>query len=192
MSAPSKTNTLAPSTSKHDWACVTMDELKSGSDDELEIYDAKVGKHKQRWQAKKEAKEKEARECQQREEAEHWAREEAARLKREAAAVQRQEEADCWVREECWVKEEKEQLEREAAMPREAAIKKAMETAEKRAQEDMEEKCTEALKKIWAAEETVRQPAEAEASRQKSVVTKKQAREENAAASVTHQTRLVQ
>ena len=62
MSAPSKTNTPTPSTGKCDWVRVTMDELKSGSDDELEIYDAKVGERKWRWQAKKEVKEKEARE----------------------------------------------------------------------------------------------------------------------------------
>ncbi|KIM67449.1 hypothetical protein SCLCIDRAFT_20971 [Scleroderma citrinum Foug A] len=176
MSAPSKTNTPAPSTGKHDWACATMDKLKSGLDDEPEIYDVKVGERKRHQQAKKEAKEKEARECQQREEVEHWAREEAARLEREAAAVWRQEEADHQVQEERWAKEEKERLEREAAVRQEAAIKKAMETAEKRAQEDTEEKCAEALKKIWAAEETVRQRVEAEASRQKSVTTKKQVR----------------
>ena len=62
------------------------------------------------------------------------------------------------------------------------AIKKATEMVEKRAQEDMEEKCAEALKKIWAAREMARQQEEAEASRQKSVVTKKQAREENVVA----------
>ena len=182
MSAPSKTNTPTPSTGKRNWARVTTDELKSGSDDELEIYDAKVGEHKWRWQAKKEAKEKEARECQQREEVEHRAREEAARLEREAATVRRQEEADRQVREERRVKEEKERLEREAAMRREAAIKKATETAEKRAQEDTEEKRVEVLKKIRVAEEMVRQWAEAEASRQKSVAMKKQAREENTVA----------
>ena len=47
-----------------------MDELKSGLDDEPEIYDAKVGECKRCRQAKKEAKEKEARERQQREEVE--------------------------------------------------------------------------------------------------------------------------
>ena len=73
-------------TGKCDWAHAMTDELKSGSDDEPEIYDVKVGEHKQHWQAKKEAKEKEVRERQQREEAVH--------LEREAAAVRRQEEAD--------------------------------------------------------------------------------------------------
>ena len=157
-------------TSKRDWACATTDELKSGSDDKLEIYDVKVGKRKRRQQAKKEA-----REHQQREEAEHQARE-------EAATVQRQEEADRRVWEECRAKEEKECLEREAAMCQEAAIKKAMEMAEKRAQEDTEEKCVEAPKKIWVAKEMARQRAEAEASRQKLVTMKKQAREENVVA----------
>ncbi|KIM61750.1 hypothetical protein SCLCIDRAFT_25556 [Scleroderma citrinum Foug A] len=182
MSAPLKTNTPAPSTGKRDWARATMDELKSGSDDEPEIYNVKVGEHKQRQQAKKEAKEKEAREHQQREEVEHRAREEAARLEREAASVWRQEEADRRVQKERQAKEEKERLEREAAMCQEVAIKKAMETAEKRAQEDTEEKHAEALKKIWAAKETARQQVEAEASRQKSVAMKKWAREENAVA----------
>ena len=84
MSAPLKTNTPAPLTSKHDWAHATMDELKSGSDNEPEIYNMKVGERKRCRQVKKEAKEKEAREHQQREEAEHWAREEAACLEREA------------------------------------------------------------------------------------------------------------
>ena len=132
MSAPLKTNTPAPLTSEHNWACATMDKLKSGLDDEPEIYDVKVGKHKWCQQAKKEAKEKEARECQQREEAERQAREEAVHLKREVATVRRQEEADRWVQEEHRAKEEKECLEREAAVRQEAAIKKAMETAEKR------------------------------------------------------------
>ena len=94
MSAPLKTNTPAPLTGKCDWAHAMTDELKSGSDDEPEIYDVKVGEHKQHWQAKKEAKEKEVRERQQREEAECQAREEAVHLEREAAAVRRQEEAD--------------------------------------------------------------------------------------------------
>ncbi|KIM51794.1 hypothetical protein SCLCIDRAFT_33176 [Scleroderma citrinum Foug A] len=182
MSAPSKTNTPTPSTSKHDWARATADELKSSSDDKPEIYNAKVGECKRHRQVKKEAKEKEARERQQREEVERQAREEAACLEREAAAVRRQEEVDRRVWEERQVKEEKERLEREAAVHREAAIKKATETAEKRAQEDMEEKHTEALKKIRVAEEMARQRAEAEASRQKSVATKKWAREENAVA----------
>ena len=66
-----KFNTPAPSTSKHNWVCVTTDELKSSLDDKLEIYDVKVGECKQHQQAKKEAKEKEAREHQQREEEEH-------------------------------------------------------------------------------------------------------------------------
>ena len=57
-----------------------------------------------------------------------------------------------------------------------------MQQLEKRAQEDTEEKHVEVLKKIQVAKETVRQRAEAEASRQKSVVMKKWAREENAAA----------
>ncbi|KIM60548.1 hypothetical protein SCLCIDRAFT_26591 [Scleroderma citrinum Foug A] len=57
-----------------------------------------------------------------------------------------------------------------------------METAEKRAQEDTREKRAEALKKIQVAEEMARQWAEAEASRQKSVATKKRVREENAVA----------
>ena len=148
-----------------------MDELKSGSDNELEIYDMKVGKHKRCQQVKMEVKEKEVREHQQ--------REEAAPLEREAATIRRQEEADHWVREEHRVKEEKECLEREAAMCQEVAIKKATETAEKRAQEDMVEKQAEAMKKIWAAKETARQQEEAEASKQKSVVTKKWVREEN-------------
>ena len=143
MSAPSKTNTPAPSTSKHDWAHATMDELKSGSDDEPEVYDAKVGKRKWCWQTKREVKEREARERQQREEAEHWAREEAVCLEREAPAIRRQEEADCWVWEECQAKEEKECQEREAVMRREAAIRKVAETAEQRAQEDTEEKWCE-------------------------------------------------
>ena len=68
MSAPSKTNTPAPLTSEHNWACAMMDKLKSSLDDEPEIYDAKVGERKWRRQAKKEAKEKEAREHQQRKE----------------------------------------------------------------------------------------------------------------------------
>ena len=182
MSAPLKTNTPAPSTSKRNWACATTDELKSGSDDELEIYNTKVGERKQPRQVKKEAKEKEARERQQREEAERWAREEAVRLEREAATVWRQEEVDHWVWEERRAKEEKERLEREAAMHREAAIKKAMETVEKRAQEDTVEKWAEAMKKIRAAEETARQWEEAEVSKQQSVVMKKQVREENAVA----------
>ena len=100
MSAPSKTNTPASSTGKRNWAHATMDELKSSSDDEPEIYDVKVGECKWHRQAKKETKEKEARERQQREEAERQAREEAACLEREAAAIQRQEEADRQVREE--------------------------------------------------------------------------------------------
>ena len=62
MSAPSKTNTPAPLTGERDWARAMTDELKSGLDDELEIYNAKVGECKRRWQAKKEAKEKEVRE----------------------------------------------------------------------------------------------------------------------------------
>ncbi|KIM51109.1 hypothetical protein SCLCIDRAFT_33725 [Scleroderma citrinum Foug A] len=182
MSAPLKTNTPAPSTGKHDWARASTDELKSGSDDELEIYDMKVGERKRHQQAKKEAKEKEVREHQQREEAECWAREEAACLEREAAAVQRQEEADRRVREERRAKEERERQEKEAAVRREAAIKKAMETAEKRAQGDTEERQAEVAKKVQAAEEMARQREEAEASKQKSVATKKQAREENAVA----------
>ena len=64
-----------------------MDELKSSSDNEPEIYDVKVGECKRHQQAKKEVKEKEVRECQQREEAECQPRE-------EAATVWRQEEAD--------------------------------------------------------------------------------------------------
>ena len=166
MSTPLKFNTPAPSTSKHDWAHATTDELKSSLDDKLEIYDMKVGERKQCWQAKKEAKEKEARECQQREEAEC--------LEREAAIVWRQEEADCWVWEECWAKEE-----REAIVHQEAAIKKVMEMVGKRAQGDMEERQVEAAKKMQVAEETVRQWEEAEASKQKLVMMKKQAREEN-------------
>ena len=63
MSAPLKTNTPAPSTGKHNWVCATTDKLKSGSDDEPEVYDTKVGERKWRWQAKKEAKENEARVC---------------------------------------------------------------------------------------------------------------------------------
>ena len=58
MSAPSKTNTPAPLTSKRDWAQATMDGLKSGLDDEPEVYDMKVGELKQRQQAKKEVKER--------------------------------------------------------------------------------------------------------------------------------------
>ncbi|KIM70524.1 hypothetical protein SCLCIDRAFT_18635 [Scleroderma citrinum Foug A] len=181
MSAPSKTNTPAPLTGKRDWAHATTDELKSGSDDEPEIYDAKVGERKWHWQAKKEVKEK-VRERQQREEAEHQAREEAACLEREAATVRRQEEADCQVREERRVKEERERQEKEAAVHREAAIKKVMETVEKRAQGDTEERQAEAVKKVWAAKETARQREEAEALKQKLVATKKQAREENVVA----------
>ena len=41
-------------------------------------------------------------------------------------------------------------------MHREVAIKKAMEMAEKRAQEDTEEKHVEVLKKIWVAKEMAR------------------------------------
>ncbi|KIM62270.1 hypothetical protein SCLCIDRAFT_25206 [Scleroderma citrinum Foug A] len=182
MSAPLKTNTPAPSTGKHDWARATTDKLKSGSDDELEIYNEKVGKHKQRQQAKKEAKEKEARERQQREEVEHRAREEAACLEREAATVRRQEEADRQVQEERQAKEEREHQEREATVHREVAIKKATETAEKRAQGDMEERQAEAVKKVWVAKETARQWEEAEASKQKLVAMKKRAREENVVA----------
>ena len=63
-------------------------------------------------------------------------------------------------------------------MRQEAAIKKVMEMAETRAQEDMEERQAEAAKKMRAAEETVRQWEEAEASKQKPVMTKKWAREE--------------
>ena len=154
---------------------VLQDELKSGSDDEPEIYDAKVGERKRRRQAKKEAKEKEARERQQREEAECRARE-------EAATVWRQEEADCRVREECQAKEEREHQEKEAAVRWEAAIKKATETAEKRTQGDTEDRQAEAAKKVWAVEEMARQREEAEASKQKSVVMKKRAREENTVA----------
>ena len=73
MSAPLKTNTPAPSTDKHDWVHATMDELKSDSDNKLEVYNAKVGEEGE-----------EAREHQQREEVEHQAREEAACLEREA------------------------------------------------------------------------------------------------------------
>ncbi|KIM64475.1 hypothetical protein SCLCIDRAFT_23484 [Scleroderma citrinum Foug A] len=175
MSAPSKTNTPAPSTGKCNWVCAMTDELKSGLDDEPEIYDVKVGEHKQRWQVKKEAKEKEAREHQQREEAERWARE-------EAAAVRRQEEADRQVREECRAKEERERQEREATVCQEAAIKKATEMVEKRAQGDTEERRAEAVKKVQVAEETARQREEAEASKQKSVVMKKRAREESVVA----------
>ncbi|KIM61770.1 hypothetical protein SCLCIDRAFT_25577 [Scleroderma citrinum Foug A] len=156
MSAPLKTNTPAPSTGKHDWVHVMMH-------DELEVYDTKVGKHKQCWQVKKEVKEKEVREHQQREEAECWVREEAACLKREAATIQRQEEHQ----------------EREADMCWEAAIKKAMEMVEKRAQEDMEEKQAEVVRKIQAAEEMARQQEEAEASNKKLVMMKRQARKEN-------------
>ena len=177
MSAPLKTNTPAPLTSKHDWVHAMMDELKSSLDNELEVYDTKVGECKWHWQAKREVKERETRECQQREEAECQAREEAACLKRDTAAVQRQEEADRQVWEECQAKEE-----REAAVCQEVAIKQAMEMAEKRAQEDMEERWAEAVKKIWAAEETMRQQEEAEASKQKPVATKKWAREGNAVA----------
>ena len=79
----------APLTGKCDWAHVTMDELKSGLDNEPEVYDMKVDECKQCWQVKEEAKEKEAREHQQREEAECCTRE-------ETAAIWRQEEADCW------------------------------------------------------------------------------------------------
>ena len=157
MSAPLKLNTPAPLTSKCNWARVTTDELKSSLDDEPEIYDMKVGECKQCRQAKKEAKEKEAREHQQREEAERWAREEAVHLKREAATIQRQEEADRRVREERQAKEEKERQEREAVVRQEAVIKKATEMAEQRAQEDMEEKQAEAVKKIRVAEEAARQ-----------------------------------
>ena len=164
MSAPLKTNTPAPSTGKHDWVHVMMH-------DELEVYDTKVGKHKQHWQVKKEVKEKEAREHQQREEAECWVREEAACLEREAATIQRQEEADCWVQEE--------HQEREADMCWEVAIKKAMEMVEKRAQEDMEEKQAEVVRKIQVAEEMARQQKEAEASNKKLVMMKRQARKEN-------------
>ena len=154
-----------------------MDELKSGSDDEPEIYDAKVGERKRCRQVKKEVKEKEARERQQREEVERQAREEAVRLEREAATVRRQEEADCRVWEECRVKEERERQEKEATVRWEAAIKKMTETAEKRAQGDMEERQAEAAKKVWVAEEMARQWEEAEASKQKSVTMKKRARE---------------
>ena len=101
---------------------------------------------------------------------------------REAAAVRRQEEADRWVWEEHRAKEEREHQEKEAAVRWEVAIKKAMEVAEKRAQGDMEERQAEAAKKVWAAEETARQREEAEASKQKSVATKKRAREENVVA----------
>ena len=174
MSAPSKFNTPAPSTGKCDWACMTTDKLKSGSDNKPEIYNAKVGERKQRWQAKKEVKDKEVRECQQ--------REEAACLKREAAAIWRQEEADHWVWEEHWAQKERERQEREATVHWEVAIKKVTETAEKRAQGDTEERQAEAVKKIWAAKETVRQQKEAEASKQNPVAMKKQAREENAVA----------
>ena len=174
MSAPSKFNTPAPSTGKRNWARMTTDKLKSGSDNKPEIYNAKVGERKRRWQAKKEAKEKEVRECQQ--------REEAACLKREAAAIWRQEEADHRVWEERWAQEERERQEREATVHWEVAIKKVTETAEKRAQGDTEERQAEAVKKIWAAKETVRQQKEAEASKQKPVAMKKQAREENAVA----------
>ena len=72
--------------------------------------------------------------------------------------------------------------EREAVVHREAAIKKVMEMAEKRAQGDMEERWVEAVKKMWAAEETMRQWEEAEASKKKPVAMKKQAREENVVA----------
>ncbi|KIM68365.1 hypothetical protein SCLCIDRAFT_20287 [Scleroderma citrinum Foug A] len=177
MSAPPKTNTPAPSTGKRDWARATMDELKSSLDDKLEIYDMKVGERKQCWQAKKEARER-----QQREEVERWAREEAARLEREAATIRRQEEADHQVREERWVKEERERQEKEAAVRWEVAIKKVMETAEKRAQGNTEERQAEAAKKVWAAEETAWQWEEAEASKQKLVAMKKRAREENTVA----------
>ena len=149
---------------------VLQDELKSGSDDEPEIYDAKVGERKRHRQAKKEARER-----QQREEAECRARE-------EAATIRRQEEADCRVREECQAKEEREHQEKEAAVRREAAIKKATEMAEKRTQGDTEDRQAEAAMKVWAVEEMARQREEAEASKQKSVVTKKRAREENAVA----------
>ena len=65
MSAPLKTNTLAPSTGKGDWVHVMTNELKSSLDNEPEVYDVKVGKCKWRQQAKEEVKE-----CQQRKEAE--------------------------------------------------------------------------------------------------------------------------
>ncbi|KIM55497.1 hypothetical protein SCLCIDRAFT_30354 [Scleroderma citrinum Foug A] len=90
---------------------------------------------------------------------------EAACLEREAATIQRQEEVDHWVWEECQVKEERECQEREATVRQEAAIKKATQTAEKRAQGDMEERQAEAVKKIQAAEETARQREEAESSK---------------------------
>ena len=179
MSAPSKFNTPAPLTGKHNWVHATIDKLKSSSDDEPEIYDVKVGKHKWHQQVKKEVREKEAREHQQREEAECRVKEEAVHLKREAATVWRQEVVDHQVQEECQAKEEKECQEREATMHQEVAIKKVMEMAEKRAQEDMEEKQAEAAKKIWAAKETARQWGKAEASKQKLVAMKKWAREEN-------------
>ena len=61
-------------------------------------------------------------------------------------------------------------------------IKKVTEIAEKRAQGDTEERRAEAAKKIRVAAEMARQWEEAEASKQKSVTMKKQAREENAVA----------
>ena len=80
------------------------------------------------------------------------------------------------------MKEERERQEREATVHQEVAIKKAMETAEKRAQGDTEERWAEAVKKVQVAEETARQREEAEASKQKSVTMKKRAREENTVA----------
>ena len=80
------------------------------------------------------------------------------------------------------MKEEKEHQEREAMVHWEAAIKKATEKAERRAQEDTEERWVEAEKKIRVAKETMRQWKEAEASKQKPVTMKKWAREENAVA----------
>ena len=67
-------------------------------------------------------------------------------------------------------------------MCREAAIKKVTEMAEMRSQGDTEERWVEAVKKMQAAKETVRQWEEAEASKQKPVATKKRVREENTVA----------
>ena len=63
------------------------------------------------------------------------------------------------------MKAEKEHLEKEAAVHQEVAIKKVTEMAERRAQEDMEEKWAEAVKKIRAAEETTRQREESVVAR---------------------------
>ena len=176
MSAPLKTNTPAPSTSKHDWACATMDKLKSSLDDKPEVYDVKVGECKQHQQAKREVKEREVREHQQREEVERQAREEAVCLEREAGGGRSPGLGGV-------LGKRRERVSREGGCS-------VLGSSDQEGDGDGREEgpgghgreAGRGSEEDPGAKETARQWEEAEASKQKPVVMKKWVREENAVA----------